>query len=81
MLDGKIVDKDEFNNIDPNSIKSIEVVKANKALEAFGEEGKNGVIKVTLRSLNDKMREGVQISTEVQEEPKFDGGKRSSAIF
>lgn len=81
MLDGKIVDKDEFNNIDPNSIKSIEVVKANKALEAFGEEGKNGVIKVTLRSPNDKMREGVQISTEVQEEPKFDGGKEAWLSF
>lgn len=81
MLDGKIVDKDEFNNIDPNSIKSIEVVKANKALESFGEEGKNGVIKVTLRSPNDKMREGVQISTEVQEEPKFDGGKEAWLSF
>ncbi|WP_438945171.1 N-acetylmuramoyl-L-alanine amidase [Sediminibacterium sp.] len=81
MLDGKIVDKDEFNNIDPNSIKSIEVVKPNKALEAFGEDGRNGVIKVTLRSPNDKMREGVQISTEVQEEPKFDGGKEAWLSF
>lgn len=81
MLDGKIVDKDEFNNIDPNSIKSIEVVKPNKVLEAFGEDGRNGVIKVTLRSPNDKMREGVQISTEVQEEPKFDGGKEAWLSF
>ncbi|OYZ01354.1 MAG: hypothetical protein B7Y37_06700 [Sphingobacteriia bacterium 28-36-52] len=81
LLDGKIVDKDEFNNIDPNSIKSVEVLKANKALEAFGQEGKNGVIKVILKSSNDKMLEGVQIFTAVQEEPKFDGGKEAWLSF
>lgn len=81
LLDGKNVDKAEFNNIDPNSIKSIEVIKATKSLEAFGEEGKNGVIKVTLKSSNDKMLEGVQITTAVQEEPMFDGGKEAWLSF
>lgn len=81
LLDGKIVDKSELNNIDPTMIKSVEVLKANKALEAFGEDGKNGVIKVTLKSPNDKMLEGVQIFTAVQEEPKFDGGKEAWLSF
>ncbi|OZA64528.1 MAG: hypothetical protein B7X68_06940, partial [Sphingobacteriia bacterium 39-36-14] len=81
LLDGKIVDKSVFNSINPNSIKSVEVLKANKALEAFGNDGKNGVIKVVLKSSNDKMLEGVQIFTAVQEEPKFDGGKEAWLSF
>lgn len=81
LLDGKIVDKAVFNSINPNSIKSVEVLKANKALEAFGDQGKNGVIKVTLKSPNDKILEGVQVFTAVQEEPKFDGGKEAWLDF
>jgi len=81
LINGKIVNKSDFNNIDPRSIQSIEVLKANKALEAFGNDGKNGVIKITLKSSNDQMLEGVQIFTAVQEEPKFDGGKDAWAKF
>ena len=81
LLDGKIVDKSVFNSINPNSIKSVEVLKANKALEAFGDQGKNGVIKVTLKSPNDKMLEGGQVFSAVQEEPKFNGGKEAWIAF
>lgn len=81
LINGKIVDKSDFKNIDPRSIQSIEVLKANKALEAFGNDGKNGVIKVTLKSSNDQMLQGVQIFSTVQEEPKFDGGKEAWAKF
>lgn len=81
LIDGKIVDKSDFNTIDPKSIQSIEVLKANKALEAFGQDGKNGVIKVTLKSSNHRMLEGVQIFAAVQEEPKFVGGKEAWAKF
>lgn len=81
LINGKIVDKSDFNNIDPRSIQSIEVLKANKALETFGQDGKNGVIKVTMKSSNDRMLEGVQIFSAVQEEPKFDGGKEAWSKF
>ncbi|WP_295233904.1 N-acetylmuramoyl-L-alanine amidase [Sediminibacterium sp.] len=81
LINGKIVNKSDFNNIDPRSIQSIEVLKANKALEAFGQDGKNGVIKVTMKSSNDRMLEGVQIFSAVQEEPKFDGGKEAWSKF
>jgi len=81
LLDGKIVEKSVFNSINPNSIKSVDVLKANKAMEAFGDQGKNGVIKVTLKSPNDKMLEGVQVFTAVQEEPKFNGGKEAWLSF
>ncbi len=81
LINGKIVNKSDFNNIDPRSIQSIEVLKANKALEAFGNDGKNGVIKITLKSSNDQMLQGVQIFSAVQEEPKFDGGKEAWTKF
>jgi N-acetylmuramoyl-L-alanine amidase len=81
LLDGKIVEKSVFNSINPSSIKSVDVLKANKALEAFGDQGKNGVIKITLKSSNDKMLEGVQVFTAVQEEPKFNGGKEAWTKF
>jgi N-acetylmuramoyl-L-alanine amidase len=81
VLDGKIVDKSVFNNLDPRSIQSIEVLKANKALDAFGQEGKNGVIKITLSNNDNTMRVGQRIFTVAQEEPKFDGGKEAWLSF
>lgn len=77
----KIVDKSVFNNIDPNTFSSVEVFKANKAIEAFGDQGRNGVIKVTLKSASDKMLKSVQIFSAVQEEPIFDGGKEAWIKF
>ncbi len=42
IVDGKRVD--DINDVDPNTIKSVQVLKAEAAIAQYGEEGKNGVI-------------------------------------
>lgn len=49
ILDGKEISKDEMQKIDPNTIKSIEVFKDEKAIEKYGEKGKNGVLVITIK--------------------------------
>lgn len=44
VLDGVKIAYKTLIDIDPENIKSIEVLKGNTALEQYGEEGKNGVI-------------------------------------
>jgi hypothetical protein len=45
----------DFDNINPNDIESIEVLKGDSAIIKFGEKAKNGAIIITLK--NDKMEE------------------------
>jgi TonB-dependent SusC/RagA subfamily outer membrane receptor len=43
-----------FENIDPNDIESIEVLKGETATAKFGDKGKNGVIVLTLKNKKDE---------------------------
>jgi hypothetical protein len=45
----------DFENINPNDIESIEVLKGDKAIIKFGEKAKNGAIIITLKT--DKMEQ------------------------
>ncbi len=50
LVDGKeMADGADVNNINPETIKSVEVYKGEKAISLFGDRGKNGVIKITLK--------------------------------
>ena len=40
---------DKLQDIDPNDIKSIVVIKGENAIETYGEEGKNGVVIIELK--------------------------------
>ncbi|WP_289045829.1 M56 family metallopeptidase [uncultured Olleya sp.] len=44
IVDGKKTNAKDINLIDPNSIVNISVLKDKNAIDAYGEEGKNGVI-------------------------------------
>ena len=44
IVDGVIVNKGELDNLNPNSIASMEVLKTKAATAAYGEKGRNGVI-------------------------------------
>ena len=48
LIDGKKVEKEEVNELDPSTIKSINVLKDENAIEEYGEEGKNGVVEISL---------------------------------
>lgn len=49
-VDGKRVDKNEIIYLHPSMIKSIDVLKGEKATEKYGEEGENGVVSIYTKS-------------------------------
>ncbi|MBI9061524.1 MAG: TonB-dependent receptor plug domain-containing protein [Marinilabiliaceae bacterium] len=52
VVDGFVVNFNYFKNIDPQSVKSIEVLKEAAATSRFGSRGMHGVIMVTLKKDN-----------------------------
>lgn len=49
LVDGKEMSKTEFDKIDHNAIASMSVWKGPKAIEKYGDKGKDGVIEITLK--------------------------------
>ncbi|RFS21207.1 M56 family peptidase [Chitinophaga silvatica] len=52
LLDGKRISKEELDNVDPNRIKSVNVIKAEDQMKPyikqFGDEAKGGIIDVVI---------------------------------
>lgn len=46
IIDGKEMVSGSMNDVDPNTIKSINVLKGENAVKKYGEKGKNGVIEI-----------------------------------
>ena len=44
VVNGKVVEKSLFEDVDSDKIESVNVLKGNLAVERFGERGKNGVV-------------------------------------
>ncbi len=51
VVDGVILKNGELNNINPNSIESINVLKGSSATAAYGEKGSNGVIIIKTKTV------------------------------
>ncbi|SDX38677.1 TonB protein C-terminal [Lutibacter oricola] len=49
ILNGKETTKSVVDKINPDSIERIDVLKGNKAIEKYGEKGKNGVVEIVLK--------------------------------
>ncbi len=49
VVNGNVMSKDDFKNISPQSIKSINVLKGKDATDLYGSRGDNGVIIITLK--------------------------------
>ncbi|WP_281847019.1 M56 family metallopeptidase [Olleya namhaensis] len=49
-IDEKKSDKQQLSNLKPEDIKSMSVLKDEKAIKAYGEEGKNGIILITTKN-------------------------------
>lgn len=50
VVDGIVQDGiDKLNDIDPNSIESMSVIKDENAVKTYGEKAKNGVIEISLK--------------------------------
>ena len=50
VLNGKIIEKKQFDKVNPDEIKSVNVLKDKPATDKYGEKGKNGVIEVVTKS-------------------------------
>ena len=50
VVDGKKITAAEMKNLKPADIESITVLKDQKAIEAYGVEGKNGVILIVTKA-------------------------------
>ncbi|MFK8005111.1 MAG: TonB family protein [Saprospiraceae bacterium] len=51
IVDGKEFDKSIEGELKPDEIKTIFVLKGEKAIEKYGNKGKNGVVEVTLKKM------------------------------
>lgn len=49
IIDGKEMASGSMNDINPNTIQSINVLKGENALKKYGDKGKNGVIEITTK--------------------------------
>lgn len=49
IIDGKIVSNISFSNFNPANISDLKVLKGDEALKLFGESGKNGVVLITTK--------------------------------
>ena len=49
ILNGKEISKEEMGEIDPKSIKSVNVLKDEKAINKYGQKGKDGVIEISTK--------------------------------
>ena len=54
VLDGKFYDSSILNEIDPNSISKVEVLKGDKSVSIYGKKAENGAIVITLKSEGEK---------------------------
>ncbi len=67
LINGIIAENQSFDNIKPETIKSVSVLKNATAIEKYGDHGKNGVIEIILKPTSD-------VFTIVEEMPEFPGG-------
>ncbi|MFK5957457.1 MAG: energy transducer TonB, partial [Lutibacter sp.] len=49
ILNGKEISKEDMIQIDPKSIKSLNVLKGGKAIKKYGQKGKDGVIEISIK--------------------------------
>jgi TonB-dependent SusC/RagA subfamily outer membrane receptor len=66
IINGRTASRSEFESLDPNSIKKVDVLKGNDATAIYGSKGADGVILVTLKdelgdyvSVNDRAMDAV----------------------
>jgi hypothetical protein len=62
IVDGTAMSAEEAKKIDPNNIFSVNVLKGDDAIKAYGEKGKYGVVEITTKGVT-KKGNGIMINT------------------
>jgi bla regulator protein BlaR1 len=66
VVDGEVITKEEFQELNPNDIASIAVLKDEAATSVYGDRGKNGVVMIaTKNSTNNKWNVTAKRNTNV----------------
>jgi len=73
ILDGKEVDQAIVHKLDPKSIKSINVLKGQKATQKYGKKGENGAIEIKTKGIS------ATSADHPDQMPKLIGGLQSVA--
>lgn len=76
-VNGKEISKDEMNQIPPENIQSIDVIKGDAAIKAHGEKAKSGVAEITMKQKGSAQNDTIpdKLFTKVENEAEFPGGK------
>ncbi|MDJ1481370.1 M56 family metallopeptidase [Cytophagaceae bacterium YF14B1] len=81
IVDGKKVTSADIKKIDRSTIEAIDVLKGQKAIDKYGEEGKNGVVIITLKQGSESKKDsGIEVHikpafTLTENDSKKDSGK------
>ena len=90
LVDGIPGDEETVKAMDPNTIESVSVFKDEKAIAAYGEKGKNGVIVIVMKKEKPTKEENAAENQQdnksaiymvVEEMPKFPGGENEQIKF
>ncbi|WP_159017830.1 M56 family metallopeptidase [Algibacter sp. L3A6] len=60
IVDGEEIKEADFQKIDPENIKSINVLKGKSAIDKYGEKAKNGAIEITTKNNNQNNSDSLQ---------------------
>ena len=63
VVDGIITEKKDINEISPNNIQSMNVLKGTSAKVKYGEKGEQGVIEITTKAITKPTKVGVKVDT------------------
>jgi serine protease Do len=63
VIDGVINEKKNMNDISPNDIQSIDVLKGPSAKNKYGTKGEKGVVEITTKKMTKPTRVGVEVDT------------------
>jgi N-acetylmuramoyl-L-alanine amidase len=70
VQDGKIISADEMKKIDPNTIESVIVLKDKDATDKYGDKGKNGVVEIKSKPVNN-VHSAIQAKSEAAAQPIY----------
>ncbi|MDQ7918305.1 hypothetical protein RBU60_12035 [Mesonia sp. MT50] len=78
FIDGKKVTEEEFNQVKPHQIESLNVLKGESAIEKYGKKAENGALEMKLKNSTNHLNSRKEILKEKQERDKVYREKKSS---
>ncbi|MBR4336858.1 MAG: TonB family protein [Bacteroidaceae bacterium] len=86
VVDGNVVSAEEFKNLNPDDIESMEVLKGEAATSQWGSRGENGAVVATTKKAASKAADEpadaeLEVFNVVEKMPEFEGGVQNLLKF